>query len=135
MDMRASDTDRERVVSRLKGHASEGRLDATELEERVAGALAAKSVGELERLEADLPPVVVRQERSAWKPAGEVRAYLCVIALLVAIWALTGAGYFWPVWPALGWGIALFSPGGCAFGAHGRGRRVRSERHAVAPLR
>jgi hypothetical protein len=29
------------------------------------------------------------------------------MALLVAIWALTGMGYFWPVWPALGWGFAL----------------------------
>ena len=29
------------------------------------------------------------------------------MALLLAIWALTGAGYFWPVWPALGWGIGI----------------------------
>ncbi|MBA3437053.1 MAG: XRE family transcriptional regulator, partial [Thermoleophilaceae bacterium] len=32
------------------------------------------------------------------------------MALLVAIWALTGEGYFWPVWPALGWGIGLMGP-------------------------
>jgi len=34
-------------------------------------------------------------------------AYLIVNAMLVAIWALSGAGYFWPIWPILGWGIGL----------------------------
>jgi fatty acid desaturase len=34
--------------------------------------------------------------------------YAVVIGLLVVIWALTNFGnYFWPVWPALLWGIAL----------------------------
>jgi hypothetical protein len=28
----------------------------------------------------------------------------------VALWALTGMGYFWPVWPILGWGIAVVGP-------------------------
>jgi hypothetical protein len=37
------------------------------------------------------------------------------MVVLVAIWALTGAGYPWPVWPALGWGIGLVPH---AFGAH-----------------
>ena len=33
--------------------------------------------------------------------------YVVVNALLVAIWALSGAGYFWPVWPILGWGVGM----------------------------
>lgn len=33
--------------------------------------------------------------------------YLAVMALLVAIWVTTGMGYFWPVWPAMGWGLGL----------------------------
>ena len=33
--------------------------------------------------------------------------YLAVNALLVLIWAATGAGTFWPVWPILGWGIGV----------------------------
>jgi hypothetical protein len=33
--------------------------------------------------------------------------YLAVNALLVLIWAVTSATYFWPVWPMLGWGIGL----------------------------
>jgi hypothetical protein len=38
---------------------------------------------------------------------GHVAAYVIVNALLVAIWALSGAGYFWPVWAILGWGVGL----------------------------
>ncbi len=34
-------------------------------------------------------------------------AYLLVNGLLVGIWAVTGRGYFWPVWPILGWGLGL----------------------------
>ena len=33
--------------------------------------------------------------------------YLAVNALLVLIWAMTSAAYFWPVWPILGWGIGV----------------------------
>lgn len=33
--------------------------------------------------------------------------YLVVNAALVVIWAATGAGYFWPIWPIVGWGIGL----------------------------
>jgi hypothetical protein len=36
-----------------------------------------------------------------------VLAYLCVNGCLVAIWAVTGAGFFWPVFPLFGWGIGL----------------------------
>lgn len=33
--------------------------------------------------------------------------YLIVNALLVVIWAVSGQGDFWPIWPILGWGIGL----------------------------
>ena len=36
-----------------------------------------------------------------------VAAYVLVNALLVVIWALSGAGYFWPIWSIAGWGIGL----------------------------
>jgi uncharacterized membrane protein len=36
-----------------------------------------------------------------------VIAYVLVNALLIGIWAVTGAGFFWPVFPLLGWGIAV----------------------------
>jgi fatty acid desaturase len=49
-------------------------------------------------------PVVAPQGES------DVRAFLATAVLLVAIWALTGAGYFWPVWPILGWGLFALAP-------------------------
>lgn len=33
--------------------------------------------------------------------------YVVVNGVLVGIWAVTGAGYFWPIWPLLGWGVGL----------------------------
>ena len=36
-----------------------------------------------------------------------VVAFLVVNAALVAIWAATGAGYFWPAWVLGLWGIGL----------------------------
>ena len=35
--------------------------------------------------------------------------YIAVNAFLVVIWAVTGSGYFWPIFPILGWGIGLIA--------------------------
>jgi hypothetical protein len=34
-------------------------------------------------------------------------AYVTVNLLLVGIWAAAGGGFFWPVFPILGWGIGV----------------------------
>jgi hypothetical protein len=34
-------------------------------------------------------------------------AYVAVNTALLAIWGLTGGGFFWPAFPALGWGIGI----------------------------
>jgi hypothetical protein len=34
-------------------------------------------------------------------------SYVVINAVLIGIWAATGAGYFWPIWVILGWGIGL----------------------------
>ena len=54
-ELRASDAERERVVTFLREHALLGRLSDDELEERIGLAYAAVTVGNLERLIADLP--------------------------------------------------------------------------------
>ncbi|MDA3649736.1 DUF1707 domain-containing protein [Saccharopolyspora indica] len=54
-EMRASNADRDAVVQRLQEAAGEGRIDLTELTERVDRALAAKTYADLEPLTADLP--------------------------------------------------------------------------------
>jgi hypothetical protein len=33
--------------------------------------------------------------------------YVSVNTLLVVIWAVTGADFFWPIFPILGWGIGV----------------------------
>lgn len=35
--------------------------------------------------------------------------YVLVNAMLIMIWAMTGAGYFWPAYPIAGWGIGLIA--------------------------
>lgn len=39
--------------------------------------------------------------------ANHVAVYVIVNLVLVGIWALSGGGYFWPVWSIFGWGIGL----------------------------
>src|ERR1700677_3908489 len=53
--MRASDADRDAVVSDLGEHFQLGRLTAAELDERTGRALTARTCGELRELLADLP--------------------------------------------------------------------------------
>jgi hypothetical protein len=108
VELRVSDGDRDRVVEELRAHAADGRLTIEELEDRVQRALAARTAGEVAELTHDLPErPAARSPRRSWRARPEVQTYLAVMALLVAIWALAGAGYFWPVWPAVGWGFFL----------------------------
>jgi uncharacterized protein DUF1707 len=66
--IRVSDADRDRVTTRLREHFGEGRLTQDELNERISGALNAKTVGDLRRVMADLPepvPVPTRATQHA----------------------------------------------------------------------
>jgi hypothetical protein len=36
-----------------------------------------------------------------------VASYFAVNVFLIVVWAVTGAGYFWPIWVIAGWAIAL----------------------------
>lgn len=42
--------------------------------------------------------------------------FIILWVVMVAIWALSGAGYFWPVWVFLGTGIALLYGAWAAYG-------------------
>ena len=53
--LRASDSDRDEVVERLRHATAEGRLSADELEERLEALFACRTYGELDSLVADLP--------------------------------------------------------------------------------
>jgi hypothetical protein len=47
---------------------------------------------------------------------GHVFIYVAVNAMLVVIWAVTGSGFFWPIFPILGWGIGVAANAWYAFG-------------------
>jgi hypothetical protein len=92
---RASDAEREHTAETLRTHAAAGRLDPDELEERLGHAFAAQTRGDLAPLVADLPTTQPRPRRDLPR----VPPLIPIAILLIAIWALTGAGYFWPIWP------------------------------------
>ena len=122
VSMRAADTDRDRTVERLRDAAAEGRLTPDDLERRLETALAARTYAELEGVVADLPQP--DGARRAVRERSELGGLLATSMLLVAIWALTGMGYFWPVWPILGWGVFVV-PGAL------HGGRVRACRRSA----
>lgn len=53
-----------------------------------------------------------------------VVSYLVVNAVLIGIWAISGAGYFWPAWVIGGWGIGLVIH---AWDTYGRRRMVSED--------
>jgi Domain of unknown function (DUF1707)/Cell wall-active antibiotics response 4TMS YvqF len=65
-EVRASDSDRDRVATHLREHLADGRLTLDEFTERIDAAHAARTVGELEELTRDLP---ARHETASLAPA------------------------------------------------------------------
>ena len=117
-DLRASDADRDRALRELRRHAAVGRLTVDEFAERTDDALAARTLGDLDRLFRDLPTrphVPARSRRRRLRR--ELRAYVVTNAIFVAAWLETtepdgyGAdgrtGVFWPAIPIVGWGVSL----------------------------
>lgn len=67
-----------------------------------------------ERLQYEIPQdeagrreAAVRRVKARRDFSGHVAAYFIVNAMLVGIWLSSGVGYFWPIWPMLGWGVGL----------------------------
>ena len=119
---RAADADRERIVERLQAAAVEGRLRPDELDARLEAALSASTYLELDQLVADLPAQGAATGSARRSP--DLGAFAATSILLLAIWALTGMGYFWPVWPILAWGLFVV-PGALT------GGRVRACRRSA----
>jgi Domain of unknown function (DUF1707)/2TM domain len=141
--LRASDADREQFVAALRQHHAEGRLTTEELAERTERAYAARTFGDLDALATDLPPLRPAAPRPAppgpagppgaagpppggrhpTQAAAKAALYRSILwfgglgIVLVVIWAMTNfGGYFWPIWPILGFAIAI---GWQAFNVYG----------------
>jgi Domain of unknown function (DUF1707)/2TM domain len=142
--LRASDADRERFVETLRQHHVDGRLTAEELEERTERAYAARTLGDLDALATDLPPLQPAAPASRPRPAdgpprlqppsprqAAAKATLLrtivwfgtVSLLLIVVWAMTGRDYFWPVWPILGFMIAVIAQALAVWGPRPYGDR------------
>ena len=132
--IRASDQDRDRVANVLREHHAVGRLDAEEFNDRLDKAFAAKTMGDLEELTSDLPAVdpyplptssMSRHDAGGGLPSTVMGAmsrghgrlspawqaawgsWLGTALLLIVIWALSGAGYPWPLWVIGPWGALI----------------------------
>jgi hypothetical protein len=102
--IRVSDADRERVVELLRAHASAGRLEPDELEERIEGAYRARYGSDLDAVLAELPA-----ERAPRRPRDQARPsaplFPLAVAALIAVAAITGVWWLlFAIWPL---GIAL----------------------------
>jgi hypothetical protein len=128
-NIRASDEDRDRTASLLREHHALGRLTAEEFNDRLDKTFAAKTVGDLDALLADLPGIdlyrlpgaaLTRQPRQSqarglaptrgrFSPAWQAAwgSWLSVSLVCFVIWGLTGTGYLWPLWVAGPWGAIL----------------------------
>ena len=133
---RASDADRDRTAAALREHLAAGRLTIEEFDERLDKAYAAKTLGELDQVMADLPATGPGQlpdapaDRSAAsvppesrRPPGSIQAgrgrfspawraawgsWLAISLVLFVIWLASGAsGGPWFVWVALVLGAVL----------------------------
>lgn len=113
--MRAADRDRAVIQAVLADAFAEGRLTRTEYDERTDAALASRTLGDLVPLVGDLPvahgprstPTDLRQQAvRKWESDRReaVLGLLGLSALLWTIWALTGGGFPWPLFP-MGFGI------------------------------
>ena len=118
--LRASDADRDRVAAVLRQHCSAGRLTFEELSDRLGQVYEARTLDQLFALTNDMPdpephphlgeylpqlrPIVPARRRAL---AVDAATYAVISAVLVAVWAVTGGGYFWPMWLIIVWGVLL----------------------------
>lgn len=98
-NLRASDADREATADRLRRHHGEGRIDSEEFQERLDRCYAAKTVGELDQLVADLPrePVGRADRRFPWRlgPVPVVPLLVAILVVSAATWHHHGFGLLW----------------------------------------
>jgi 2TM domain len=71
----------------------------------------------------------LQRKREFW---AHLAAYALVNSAIVVIWAMTGTGFFWPVFPILAWGIGLFFHGWDTFSGGPTEARIH---HEMARLR
>jgi DUF1707 SHOCT-like domain len=87
--LRASDADRQRVITALERHTAAGLLTLDEFGERVAQVLRAVTHPELRAVTADLPPDPALAEKMAEEESAARRANARQLAIAFALAVLT----------------------------------------------
>ncbi|RVX47116.1 uncharacterized protein DUF1707 [Nonomuraea polychroma] len=123
-EMRASDSDRDRVAAILREHTAQGRITMDEFNERLEQLYQSKTYGELAKLTSDLPDVDLRNRpaktakaieskdgmhsgmKAAWGAWAMASGINWVIWLIVSI-SSDGGVYPWPLWVMGPWGVIL----------------------------
>lgn len=154
--IRASDADRDRTAAALREHMAAGRLTTEEFDERLDKVYAAKTVGELNDLMADLPrtdlgqpadaslqhagggppgqrsggPIEARGSRfsPAWRAA--LGSWLGLTLLFFVIWLASGmTGGLWFLWVPAILGVLLLGRWISGAPPHSGRRPDRPRRH------
>jgi hypothetical protein len=122
--LRASDADREIVRAVLADAYADGRLTREEYDDRLNALYGSRTLGEVPSLVSDLvppdgPPAVPAPPLTAdlrtrgarkWRKDVEesLASFLVPSIICIVIWiAVTGRGFFWPVFPMLVTGLNL----------------------------
>ena len=75
----------------------------------------------------DLRERAIRRLKANGEFKVHLLAYVLVNAFLVVIWAVSGANFFWPVFPILGWGIGLVFHAWDVYGNEPSEEKIRRE--------
>jgi uncharacterized protein DUF1707 len=142
-EMRASDADRDKAAAALREHCAQGRVTVEELNDRLESVYSARTLGDLQRVTADLPEedlyelpvpswrsstpargvsggtVQWTRMRAGWATYGSVNLVCFVIWLITAV--SSGVWYPWWLWVAGPWGAVML--GGQIFDRSRRDRR------------
>ena len=122
--MRASDADREIVRALLADAYADGRLTREEYDDRLNTLYGSRTLGDMPSLVSDLVPVdgpslaPAAPQRTDLRTRGarkwrkdveeSIVAFLVPTIICTVIWiAVTGRGFFWPVFPMLVLGLNL----------------------------
>jgi DUF1707 SHOCT-like domain len=156
--IRASDADRDAAAAALREHLAAGRLTTEEFDERLDKAYAAKTLGDLDDLMADLPatdpgplpgtsvdrfaarppltsggsarPVDTGPGRypPAWRAA--LGSWVGISLVLLAIWLVSGAGGgLWFLWVAAALGVLILARQVRGTAARAESRPARRRHH------
>lgn len=118
-EIRASDSERDKVASAIQAATAEGRLTMEEADERLERLFATKFRHELAQLTADLPseapaPPTPSPERKP-RMIGRVPLGLAIHGAIVAVWSVLlivrwsamDVPFFWPIFPMFWMGVSL----------------------------